>query len=455
MKPKPKEVWWIRYRRRQKRRSVSFEMVFRRAFAETFREYVDNCSIAGVKQMWDPKIGTLQRLTWVVIFCIMLTSMVYYLHNIWYESLGKPLIVTMESSTYPISKIDFPAVALCNINRISKKALINFSKGVHSFAKHNESLAEVYEFCSQLGRLIDYTYNASLRNHPLMASFNAYMNSSRQIINVMKMLAPSCDEQLLMCYWAGKLVDCKTAFSVRRTPHGHCCVFNYILAYDSADKPDQTLDNAKKQSQAGLYNGLALVVNPMVEDYHYRIYNMMGFEILLFDPTHFPDPSGGRVIQRSAQPDQVVMIKVTSTKQIATTEVRKYPQTTRKCLFHDERQKKFSNMYSYSACIVSCRIRTIQSLCKCTPFYLPVLLKQKRVCSYDDLKCLNKYKEKFFYLYPMGSTDVSGLEIELVDSLLCPDCLPDCEHTQHFTEHLKLPLTKQQHKRKHLPAYFL
>ncbi|XP_047511181.1 sodium channel protein Nach-like [Pieris napi] len=109
----------------------------------------------------------------------------------------------------------------------------------------------------------------------------------------------------------------------------------------------------------------------------------------------------------------------------------------RQCLFHDEKREKNRKMYSYSACVVNCRVRTIQSLCKCTPFYLPVSLKGGRVCSFDNLKCLNKYKEKLFYLYPMGETNFDGLEIEAVDSLNCPECLPDCEHTQHFTEYIK------------------
>lgn len=48
-------------------------------------------------------------------------------------------------------------------------------------------------------------------------------------------------------------------------------------------------------------------------------------QILLFDPTHFPDMTGGRVIQRSIQPKEVVYFKVESIKQVAAPEVRKYP----------------------------------------------------------------------------------------------------------------------------------
>ncbi|XP_045486853.1 sodium channel protein Nach-like [Pieris rapae] len=404
-------------------------MILRRAYLETFREYVDNCSISGVKQMWETKSGVKQRLTWAVIFMIMAAAMVYFLHSVWYESLGNPLVVTMESSTYPISKINFPAVAICNINRISTRALIDYTKKIYPLlAKHNESFEEVLAFSSQLGRLLDYTYNSTLRNHPFVDAFNSQLNNTMALVDIMKMLAPSCDEMLMKCFWGGMQQKCENIFSVRRTIHGHCCVFNYILGYASADRPDRTLDTAKHQHRAGKYFGLFVLLDSMADDYSYNLYSRKGFEILIFDPIHFADPNGGRVIQRTIQPDQ-----------------------ERKCLFNDDKREKLSKMYSYSACVVNCRVRTMESLCKCTPYYLPVSLKGRRVCTLDDLRCLNKYKEKFFYLYPTGETNFDGLEVEAVNSLSCPECLPDCEHTQHFTEHMKFQLTANSFKNKLFP----
>lgn len=62
-KQKPDELWWKAYRRRQNRirKCLGTEMILRQAFIETFREYVDNCSISGVTQMWEPKSGVKQR----------------------------------------------------------------------------------------------------------------------------------------------------------------------------------------------------------------------------------------------------------------------------------------------------------------------------------------------------------------------------------------------------------
>ncbi|KAI8442540.1 hypothetical protein MSG28_006005, partial [Choristoneura fumiferana] len=67
----------------------------------------------------------------------------------------------------------------------------------------------------------------------------------------------------------------------------------------------------------------------------------------------------------------------------------------RKCLFKDEKPEIYKDMYSYSACLVQCRIKTFLKLCRCVP------------------------------------ESSRGLEEELQDSLDCPDCLPDCEFTRY------------------------
>lgn len=53
--------------------------------------------------------------------CTIIVTLAYCLYFVW-SGLSKPLIVSMESTTYSIANIDFPAVALCNVNRVSNKA---------------------------------------------------------------------------------------------------------------------------------------------------------------------------------------------------------------------------------------------------------------------------------------------------------------------------------------------
>uniref|UniRef100_A0A2A4JYA3 Sodium channel protein Nach n=1 Tax=Heliothis virescens TaxID=7102 RepID=A0A2A4JYA3_HELVI len=378
---------------------------------------------------------------WMVILCLSLIVVLNFLHLTWMSMLTKPLVVSGESFTYPIKNIDFPAVALCNINRISMKALKNKTLELYpKLSKLNMTLSELENFLQHMGRLIDFAYDETEPLLKLMDVFDM-KEFSQQTVQLMKELAPNCDEMLMQCLWAGKVVDCKTIFKVRKTIRGHCCAFNYVLDYESADKPNALIEEVKRQSVPGPSNGLWVLLDAMLEDYAYPLSYRQGFEILIFDPTHFADMTGGRVLQRIVQPNHLQLFHISSIKQIASSEVRKYPSKTRKCLFHDEHKKVFRNMYSYSACIVKCRIQSVQSLCQCTPFFLPSGISTHfQTCTLKNLRCLNKYKEKLQYLYPMNSEDTTGLEQELADSLYCADCWPDCELTQHFAKSFRVPL---------------
>ncbi|KAG6464572.1 hypothetical protein O3G_MSEX014609 [Manduca sexta] len=117
--------------------------------------------------------------------------------------------------------------------------------------------------------------------------------------------------------------------------------------------------------------------------------------------------------------------------------------------------EKFGEMYSYSACLVNCRMNSMKSLCKCTPYYMPSDAHE-RVCTIHDLQCLNKYKEKLTYIYPVNALDSDGMDWELQNSLYCPDCLPDCELTHHRVQSFKTSLTiEENHKNKAYPYSIL
>ncbi|CAH2234922.1 jg24378, partial [Pararge aegeria aegeria] len=126
----------------------------------------------------------------------------------------------------------------------------------------------------------------------------------------------------------------------------------------------------------------------------------------------------------------------------------------RKCLFHDELQDEFYDLYSYSACIVRCRINTVKSLCKCTPYNFPYVSKRHPVCTIDHLRCLNKYKEKLFHLFPKDVINTEGLEAELQNALYCAECLPDCEMIRHYSKYSKIPLVYVANQHKEYSNFF-
>lgn len=63
----------------------------------------------------------------MVIFSTLFSLVCYFLFYTWLTTLANPLILMPQYSTFSIADIDYPAVALCNVNRISKKAMKNLA----------------------------------------------------------------------------------------------------------------------------------------------------------------------------------------------------------------------------------------------------------------------------------------------------------------------------------------
>nr|XP_032521529.1 sodium channel protein Nach-like [Danaus plexippus plexippus] len=447
------KIWWREYRRRKRgsdARDFSTESILRKTFKATVKDYIDNCSLSGLKQVCEPNTCITQR---IFFFCVMLAGVFYFLQYLWYGNISKPLIIVMDSSTYPISSIDFPAVTICNFNRISKAALENYVQKFQQRNNHRKDAKGIREQLLQLGRLIDYSYNKTLLNGKFQ-SFEENLENYDGVVEIMKELSPPCDKMLIKCSWLGVIQDCNKLFKVHLTVRGHCCSFNHISEHQDTNRSEIGKFQAERQIVPGIQYGLNVILDAMIEDYSYSLYNMKGFEIFIFESSHFGDPTGGRVIQKITQPDYLSFFEIYSVKQTATPEVRKYKIGTRKCYFQDELKKQFKGLYSYSQCIMNCRIKAVQSLCKCTPYYYKDSKNQDMpVCTIQHLRCLNKHMEKFIYLYPKNAESNEGLDEEIQNALRCLHCLPDCEVTRHFTKQSRIELTRLDKNKKFLNFY--
>ncbi|XP_050350373.1 sodium channel protein Nach-like [Nymphalis io] len=75
----------------------------------------------------------------------------------------------------------------------------------------------------------------------------------------------------------------------------------------------------------------------------------------------------------------------------------------RKCRFINEPISKRYPIYSYSHCMLECRIKMILKLCGCVPhFYKP--LDHERICYITELKCILHYKKEIIGLKSSNET---------------------------------------------------
>jgi len=92
----------------------------------------------------------------------------------------------------------------------------------------------------------------------------------------------------------------------------------------------------------------------------------------VFNPTDYPDMTSGGVTEVLAVPLSETFLNVIGTLFISNPEIKNFPRNKRNCIFPDEGKLLFNiTMYTYSDCIVDCKINFIQKSCGCRPFFYP------------------------------------------------------------------------------------
>lgn len=65
---------------------------------------------------------------WISYILLLLGFTIYLILHVWNVYVENATFVTRVSGNLPIAEIEFPGVAICNINKISKKKAIEFAK---------------------------------------------------------------------------------------------------------------------------------------------------------------------------------------------------------------------------------------------------------------------------------------------------------------------------------------
>lgn len=65
---------------------------------------------------------------WIIIHMVGASFLGVIIYRAWEDFTISPLVTTLHDTLYPSSEVPFPAVAICNNNRISKRAAIKYAE---------------------------------------------------------------------------------------------------------------------------------------------------------------------------------------------------------------------------------------------------------------------------------------------------------------------------------------
>lgn len=155
-------------------------------------------------------------------------------------------------------------------------------------------------------------------------------------------LTPKCENMLKRCKWLGRLADCGTLFTVRRTHSGRCCAFNYVrplaseLRRQTVDNHGVTLNEGARILQHGVGFGLVVLIDQQVDDYAFALHSNVGTRVLVFAPLNFPDQTSGATKERFLGIGEEMIMCLQPMRITGSDDIRTYDRRSRRCVFDDE-----------------------------------------------------------------------------------------------------------------------
>ncbi|XP_076751975.1 sodium channel protein Nach [Xylocopa sonorina] len=416
--------------RRRMPRGPTSRSRFTRTLLKYSKLYCKYTKLTGFKYFVEPEATWFDRTLWFLVYAVTVPTMVYTVYYGYLDFVENPLFTSVDTDYLPTHTLDFPGTAICSINRISRRSAIELASEVFAANVSDLSFDEILDMISQLGDLYESQFLQQRRYYRIDQLLTLFYNGFYNITDVMKRLTPQCSSILTKCRFHDEERNCTELFAFRKTQDGFCCTFNYATKGD--DTPlSNTVDHRTvpiKVQNLTKNGGLFVLLEPSLDDYFYPIFPSLGWKVTIFNPYDYPDTTSGGVIDFIVSPRMHQSIQLEAIQYFSKRSIIPYPLAKRNCVFADE-MVSLRAFYTYSDCIVDCKIENMWKTCGCVPFYLPNR-RSRRVCNLEDLPCLSQHKSRWFSVVPHEHL-YDGDGMHGADILHCYDCYPECREVKY------------------------
>uniref|UniRef100_A0A182QFM1 Sodium channel protein Nach n=1 Tax=Anopheles farauti TaxID=69004 RepID=A0A182QFM1_9DIPT len=334
-----------------------------RVIGDTFRTVVqcfcENSTLHGLRYVYGG--DRMLRMLWQLVCLISIGFTMIMGMIAWMRFRTTPTITTIETMTYPIWNIPFPAVTVCNINKIDKrKASVIIDQIVKEFGMSEENATGLLVAQASLVNFeaVNTTYLELERVLGLMG-----WNPDKLLLE----LNQPCDELIKVCYWLGSEVPCPHVIHRTRTDYGFCCSYNvdetmHPLIAKRNQTDHQAPYRAKRLSGAGRHVGLSILIDVEPDTYMAPTKSYYGAEIYVHDSSDFPSDAD---FEHVAQPGWDVVMSVIPLPIESSSTMSQVPEAMRNCYLPEESNAQPQDNFNLNVCMAKCRLRTILKLCNC------------------------------------------------------------------------------------------
>ncbi|KAK3912127.1 Pickpocket protein 28 [Frankliniella fusca] len=365
------------------------------AVRQAVSEFSENTSIHGVRYIAEHGRRGVERLLWIVTEIVCGTGAAYMLMNVLTKFNENPTMTRVESYFHEVSDMPFPAITLCNVNRIFRSKAQAFVDSLKMPDGYPAARQDVMELLPLLGQLLSFAeFGSEHEGRERLVRILAYNNVSTDAL--LESLGQPCGDLIERCSWEGREVNCSRVFTRTMTYLGFCCSFNAARDFSCVPLPKRIDPNVKKEPLKtpffGYPLGLTVLLNPRVDDYFWGPFASGGVVCAVHDANEMATEGTS---QAMASIDKESMVQVLPTLRTASAALRDVTPERRRCLFDDENPLPDTAQYSADVCSLECEAGKIWRACGCRPVNFPRISGVRgRFCGLGKLACLAKYQEE-------------------------------------------------------------
>ncbi|XP_052132622.1 sodium channel protein Nach-like [Frankliniella occidentalis] len=237
------------------------------AIRQTVSEFSENTSIHGVRYIAEHGRRWVERFLWIVTEIVCGTGAAYMLMNVLSKFNENPTMMRVESYFYEVSNVAFPAITLCNVNRIFRSKAQNFVDNLKMPEGYPMARQDIMELLPLLGQLLSFSeLGSDLVGRERLVRLLTYNNVTSDVLT--ESLSQPCEDLIERCSWEGREVNCSRVFTRTMSYLGYCCSFNADRDFSLPERIDPNVKRKPlKTTFFGYPLGLTVLLNPQVDDY--------------------------------------------------------------------------------------------------------------------------------------------------------------------------------------------
>ncbi|XP_026730129.1 sodium channel protein Nach-like isoform X2 [Trichoplusia ni] len=336
-----------------------------------FEEFCKRTDLHGYKYIVMEDYNIVERFGWAVAVFLSIGFAAYFVVTAYRWYAKNPIVTVIESTQGAIWDVPFPAVTVCDLNIVSKRAARQLAD--------NLTLPEnvTADFIYGTFRLVPLLYSTFFaepeEKEHLKTLQNVLDDNNITIEALVLKLSPAatCNNLIQRCMWKNAIYRCEDIFKPIFTLLSLCCTFNYFAVEDhSTAMTSEGLPSMspRRVAACGYQTALTALLYTDPEDYYSATVASQGALVIIDNAYNIPDLDSP---VRMVNPATEVLIALSPERTYTTAGIKAVTPEQRQCYYYDEIQISRFRQYSFHNCMAYQKIEIVKKGCGCIPVSYP------------------------------------------------------------------------------------